>query len=67
MDIYERVLKLLNYNQGMRGHFWYSASLEQRKLLGGPRNWVKLDSGKIVRYNLMSGEIYLKAELTDAP
>ena len=54
--MYEFILRLFKYNQGDRGKFWYS---RKQARVGNPAtrirtNYVKLDSGRIVRYSEMS-------------
>lgn len=49
--VYEFVLKLIGYNQGLRGYFFFSESGKRvYSRTSKPVTKVKLDNGKIVEY-----------------
>ena len=73
--IYEAILKLLRYNQGMRGTFFHSAKhavwLGNCNLGGigqkAKKNICKLDDGNEVVYTEMSGKFIEKTSTTKFP
>ena len=60
--LYEFLLRVFGYNQGIRGKFWYS--VKQKKVylsMGEPlTNYARLDNGQILPYTEMTGDLDAK-------